>query len=225
MPRLKLTKTVVETAQPEKDPYELRDAAIPGFLLKVTPIGRKVFRVAYVANNGQRRKPAIGRFGEITVEQARAIAQDWLADVRKGKDPSAEKSAERQAPTVKELFERLIADYSQSRNKPSTVEANLGYGRLYIVPPSRPDQGRRRHARGYLEPDEENGENPDECEPGPFGSPQDVQHGGGLGPAPGRIEPMPPHSETPGTRKDSADHRCRVEAVVCLFEQGGGRRP
>ena len=77
MPRLKLTKTVVETAQPEKEPYELRDAAIPGFLLKVTPMGRKVFMVAYVANNGQRRKPAIGRFGEITVEQARAIAQDW----------------------------------------------------------------------------------------------------------------------------------------------------
>ena len=95
MPRLKLTKTVVDTAQPEKDPYKLRDAAIPGFLLKVTPTGRKVFMVAYVANNGQRRKPAIGRFGEITVEQARAIAQDWLADVRKGKDPSAEKSAGR----------------------------------------------------------------------------------------------------------------------------------
>jgi len=38
------------------------------FLLKVTPTGRKSFRVAYVANNGQRRKPAIGRFGEITVE-------------------------------------------------------------------------------------------------------------------------------------------------------------
>jgi integrase len=100
MPRLKLTKTVVETAQPEKEPYELRDAAIPGFLLKVTPTGRKVFMVAYAANNGQRRKPAIGRFGEITVEQARAIAQDWLADVRKGKDPSAEKSTARRAPTT-----------------------------------------------------------------------------------------------------------------------------
>ena len=134
MPRLKLTKTVVDTAQPETDPYELRDAAVPGFLLKVTPSGRKVFMVAYVANNGQRRKPAIGRFGEITVEQARVIAQDWLADVRKGKDPSAEKSAARRAPTVKELFERFIADYSEPRNKPSTVEANRGYGKLYIIP-------------------------------------------------------------------------------------------
>lgn len=134
MSRLKLTKTVVDAAQPEKAPYELRDAAIPGFLLKVTPTGRKVFMVAYVANNGQRRKPAIGRFGEITVEQARAIAQDWLADVRKGKDPSAEKSASRRAPTVNELFERFIADYSEPRNKPTTVDANRGYGRLYIVP-------------------------------------------------------------------------------------------
>jgi hypothetical protein len=87
--------------------------------------------VAYVANNGQRRKPAIGRFGEITVEQARAIVQDWLADVPKGKDPSADKRAARQAPTVKELFERFISDYSEPRNKPSTVEANRGYGKLH----------------------------------------------------------------------------------------------
>lgn len=134
MPKLKLTKTVVEAARPERAPYELRDAAIPGFLLKITPTGRKVFMVAYVANNGQRRKPAIGRFGEITVEQARAIAQDWLADVRKGEDPSAEKSAARRAPTVKELFDRFITDYSEPRNRPSTVAANRGYGKLYVAP-------------------------------------------------------------------------------------------
>jgi len=135
MPRLKLTKTVVETAQPEKDPYELRDAAIPGFLLKVTPAGRKVFMVAYAANNGQRRKPAIGRFGEITVEQARNIAQDLLADVRKGRI-RVQRRASRAGPTVKEFFERFITDYSEPRNKPSTVEANRGYGKLYIIPNS-----------------------------------------------------------------------------------------
>lgn len=134
MPRIKLTKTVVDCAKPATDPYEIRDAAIPGFLLKVTPAGRKVFMVAYVANNGQRRKPAIGRFGEITVEQARAIAQDWLAEVRKGKDPSAEKSAARRAPSVSELFSRFITEYSELRNKPSTVAANRSYGKLYIIP-------------------------------------------------------------------------------------------
>jgi integrase len=134
MPKLKLTKTIVDAAQKEETPYELRDTVIPGFLLKVTPTGRKIFMLAYVANNGQRRKPAIGQFGEITVEQARSIAQDWLADVRKGKDPSVEKSAARQAATVKELFERFITDYSESRNKPSTVKSNRGYGKLYVIP-------------------------------------------------------------------------------------------
>ena len=134
MPKIKLTKTAADAATAGKEPYELRDTIIPGFLLKVTPTGRKIFMVAYVAANGQRRKPAIGRFGEITVEQARSIAQDWLADVRKGNDPSAERSAARQAPTVKELFDRFMEDYSESRNKPSTVKSNRGYGKLYIVP-------------------------------------------------------------------------------------------
>jgi integrase len=134
MPKLKLTKTTLDSAQPDQKDYELRDTTIPGFLLKVTPTGRKIFMIAYVARNGQRRKPAIGRFGEITVEQARSIAQDWLADVRKGNDPSAERSAARQAPTVSELFDRFISDYSESRNKPSTVQSNRGYGKTHIVP-------------------------------------------------------------------------------------------
>jgi hypothetical protein len=128
MPKIKLTKTVVDAAMADREPYELRDTVIPGFLLKVTPTGRKVFMVAYVAANGQRRKPAIGRFGEITVEQARTIAQDWLADVRKGNDPSAERSSTRKASTVKELFDRFIDDYSESRNKPSTVKSNRAMG-------------------------------------------------------------------------------------------------
>ncbi len=101
MPKLKLTKTVVDAAQKEEEPYELRDTVIPGFLLKVTPTGRKIFMLAYVANNGQRRKPAIGQFGEITVEQARSIAQDWLADVRKAEDH------ERVVNTALERFGRV----------------------------------------------------------------------------------------------------------------------
>lgn len=74
MSKLKLTKTAAESSVPQAKEYELRDTVTPGFLLKVTPAGRKMFMVAYTAANGQRRKPAIGRFGEITVEQARMIA-------------------------------------------------------------------------------------------------------------------------------------------------------
>ncbi len=132
MPKIKLTKTAVDAATPQERDYELRDTTIPGFLVKVTPAGRKTFMIAYVTNSGQRRKPAIGRYGEITIEQARGIAQDWLAEVRRKGDPSAERTASRQAPTVKELFDRFITDYSEGRNKPSTVKSKRDRAKRHL---------------------------------------------------------------------------------------------
>ena len=82
---------------------------------------------------GERRKPAIGRFGELTVELARSIAQDWLADVRKGRDPSAEKTAARNAPSMKELCTKFIEDYSKPKNRANTVKSNQGYIDRHII--------------------------------------------------------------------------------------------
>ncbi len=134
MAKIKLTKTAVDAATYGAKEYELRDTVVPGFLLKVTPAGRKIFMVQYRTNAGERRKPAIGRFGELTVEQARSIAQDWLADVRKGKDPSAEKTAARDAPSVKELCTKFMEDYSKPKNRARTVKSNQGYIDRHIIP-------------------------------------------------------------------------------------------
>src|SRR6266702_671403 len=133
MAKIKLTKSVVDAATFRAKEYELRDTAVPGFLLKVTSAGRKIFMLQYRTNAGERRKPAIGRFGELTVEQARSIAQDWLADVRKGKDPSAEKTAARDASSVKDLCTKFIEDYSKPKNRPRTVESNQGYIYRHIL--------------------------------------------------------------------------------------------
>ena len=120
MAKIKLTKSVVDTAQAQTCDVELRDTLVPGFLCKVTPTGRKVFMVQYRTNSGVRRKPAIGQFGELTVEQARSLAQDWLAEVRRGGDPGLDKAEARKAPTVKELCGRFMDDHSKPHNKPST---------------------------------------------------------------------------------------------------------
>lgn len=134
MAKIKLTKTAVDAAIPKDHDYELRDTSVPGFILKVTPAGRKTFMLQYQTKSGIRRKPAIGRFGELTVEQARKIAQDWLAEVRQGNDPSAEKSAARAAPTMKQLCEKFIEEYSKLHNKPNTVEGNELNIKNHIVP-------------------------------------------------------------------------------------------
>jgi len=134
MAKIKLTKSAVDAAETVGKDYELRDTIVPGFLCKVTAHGRKVFMLQYRTNWGERRKPKIGQFGELTVEQARSIAQDWLADVRKGNDPSAAKLAARMAPTVKELCEQFIEEYSKPRNKPRTVDTYQGYIDRHIIP-------------------------------------------------------------------------------------------
>lgn len=134
MPKIKLTKSVVDAATPKDRDYDLRDTVVPGFMLKVTPAGRKIFMLHYLTKSGMRRKPAIGRYGELTVDQARKIAQDWLADVRHGNDPSAERMAMRAAPTMKELCDKFIDDYSTHHNKPSTVEANRLNIKNHILP-------------------------------------------------------------------------------------------
>lgn len=76
MATVKLTKTVIETAVPQDKDYELRDTIVPGFHCKITTKGRKIFALQYRTNSGERRKPTIGKFGELIVEQARDIARD-----------------------------------------------------------------------------------------------------------------------------------------------------
>src|SRR3546814_17868576 len=64
MAKIKLTKSAVDAAQPQDKAIELRDTVVPGFLCKITPAGRKVFMLQYRTNAGERRKPALGQYGE-----------------------------------------------------------------------------------------------------------------------------------------------------------------
>lgn len=121
MAKIKLTKSGVDSALPQPKSFELRDTLVPGFLCKVTPVDRKVFMLQYRTSAGVRRKTSLGLFGELTIEQARTLVQDWLAEVRKGGDPSAAK-----APTIKELCTKFMEDYSKVRNKSSTQDGYQG---------------------------------------------------------------------------------------------------
>ena len=134
MAKIKLTKSAVDAAQPQAQAIELRDTLVPGFLCKITPAGRKVFMLQSRTTAGERRKPALGLFGELTVEQARSLAQEWLAQVRRGGDPAADKAEARQAPTVEELCKKFMEDYSKKRNKPSTRVGYQGVIDRCIIP-------------------------------------------------------------------------------------------
>ena len=134
MPSTKLTKSVVDTARPTARDYEIRDTVVPGFMCKITPAGRKTFMLSYRTPTGERRKPALGTYGQITVDQARKLAQDFLASVRGGGDPSQERQVARTAPTVKDLSDRFMIEHSEARNKPSTVRGNRVTLKAHVLP-------------------------------------------------------------------------------------------
>src|SRR4030081_3897554 len=114
MPRIKLTKSAIDALLPPSSDVVYWDAASPGFGVKVTPRGRKVFIVLYrTAGAGSKlRKYTIGPCGRVTLHQARVAAQKVFAAKLEGRDPAAEKrEAKRRvvADRVGDLLETFIA--------------------------------------------------------------------------------------------------------------------
>ena len=122
MPRLKLTKSSIDALPtPAKDTVHW-DIGCPGFGVKVTPKGRKVFLVLYrTGGAGSRlRKYTIGPYGRVTLHQARVAAQRVFTARLEGRDPAAEKrEAKRKivGDRVEDLLEAYIAQrLSQKRS-------------------------------------------------------------------------------------------------------------
>ncbi|WP_106639801.1 tyrosine-type recombinase/integrase [Allosphingosinicella vermicomposti] len=130
----KLTKAVIQQARSEAVAYEIRDTVISGLILKVNPSGRKVFMIDYRDNAGQRRKPVIGRFGDLTVSQARDLACTWMHQVRHGEDPTDKRREERKAATIRELCNRFIEEYSIPKNTAKTVRQNRQLIKRHVLP-------------------------------------------------------------------------------------------
>ena len=147
MAAIRLTKRLVESHRSDARDIILRDSEIKGFLCKITPRGHRVYMLYYRTKDGQERRPKIGVHGEITCDQARKIAQQWKAEVAAGSDPSAHKSASRQAPTVSQLCDRYLEEHAKGRKKPSSLRNDA----QMIVRFIKPDLGARKVASGTVE--------------------------------------------------------------------------
>jgi integrase len=121
--RVKLTKRAVDAAKLRAVRYELWDSELPGFGLRISPSGRKVFIVRYRPKGGRRapkRYLTIGLYGPITPDKARDRAIATLGAVADGKDPVAATIEDRSALTVAELAEQFLAEHVVPKKKPST---------------------------------------------------------------------------------------------------------
>lgn len=83
------------------------DEKVPGFGVRLLPSGRKTWIAQYRIGGNQRRYK-IGHVGKVTARQALQEAQKILAQVQLGSDPQAERSGERNLPSLEKVGERYL---------------------------------------------------------------------------------------------------------------------
>jgi integrase len=132
----KLTKRTIDALSPRAKRYDLYDNELPGFALRVTPDGVKSFSVLYRAGSGRsapKRRITLGRFGPLTVENARVLARKALAEVAGGADPASERNARQSAPSVAYVGVEYLADV-KARRKTTTAAEYVRLWNKHVVP-------------------------------------------------------------------------------------------
>jgi len=117
---VRLTKTQVDKFRaPTTGQAFLRDATLRGFALRVTANGIKSF-IIEKRIQGQVKRITLGRYPDITVEQARKEAHKILGKIATGLNPIAEKE---QARLVGVTLKQAFAEFLKARKsmKPYTA--------------------------------------------------------------------------------------------------------
>jgi integrase len=131
---VRLTKRLVEATMPGIKDTIIWDSELKGFGLKLTPSGRRNYFLYYRTASGQQRRPAIGTHGELTVEQARQIAKQWLARVALGEDVSRDRMSSRKADSVSMLAERYLNDHAALHKKPRSIATDRANLENHVIP-------------------------------------------------------------------------------------------
>jgi integrase len=94
--------------------YDTWDAVVPGLGVRTSASGRRTFvlMARYPGSRNPTRR-ALGVYGELSLEQARKKARDWLELIRKGIDPAIAEEEARQAELRQRAntFAAVVEDY------------------------------------------------------------------------------------------------------------------
>ncbi len=145
-----LTKRTLDAAKPAAKDYQIWDTKVRGLGVRIYPSGARGFILQYRNAAGRTRKIALGRFGILTVDQARDRATRLLAEILDGRDPSQAKRENRNARTVGELADLYLREGSVE--KPNKKLSSWETDRSNIERHIRPLLG-TRPARGLTKLD------------------------------------------------------------------------
>src|SRR5215813_11771913 len=129
--KTKLTELFVRKLKPEFGAYLVWDTHQRGLAIRTQPSGSKAWMCVY-SYRGRPRWYHLGDANAIGLAAARKLTAEVMLDVIRGKDPAAEKRAERGAGTFAELAERYVEQYAKRHNKSWSQPDRLV--RRYLLP-------------------------------------------------------------------------------------------
>ena len=134
---IRLTQSFVKKVEPDEKRREYWDTDLPGFCLRVEPSGIRTFFVRYRAKGGGRNAPRrfwrIGRYGPVTVDEARKQAKQILGAVANDEDPALAKRTMLDGLKL----DSLIDEYEREgigHLKPLTARYTLARLRNHVSP-------------------------------------------------------------------------------------------
>jgi integrase len=113
--KIRLNELVLKRLTPKATPYLIWDSKQHGLAIQVQPSGNAAWKCIY-SRHGRPRWFSIGRVDAIGLASARTLAGKIMVQVAEGKDPQADRKAERASGTFGELADRY-RDYAMKKNK------------------------------------------------------------------------------------------------------------
>lgn len=114
-----------------KHPKVYHDTQVRGLTLMVSPLGTKTFYFSKKIH-GRSEKIKIGRFPDVSVEQARVMAHEHNVTIAKGDNPQDKRRAFNQEVTFGELHAWFIENYAKHHKAPSSVAQDIGQFKRHL---------------------------------------------------------------------------------------------
>lgn len=128
MSKIALSETRVKALRPRPSAYDIRDAKLRAFGVRVLPSGTRRYFI-HIQHRGARVWKMVGDARAMTVDEARAHAASLLAAIRCGADAPASLDATRFETVAEVVFRRYARVW-----KPETLYVNRNYLRRQILP-------------------------------------------------------------------------------------------
>lgn len=136
MPKMKLSKSVVEKLSTDDRENVYWDDALHGFGVRVKPNGTKSYIVQYRNRiTGRSRRQTIGQAGPLlSFANARKEAMRLLSEAAQGGDPVEAKQTARKAETIADLADQYLTHHAKPKKREKSVANDVSMLNAIIIP-------------------------------------------------------------------------------------------